>query len=68
MSKLTEGVFAKTSMRYPRISTWCDSDVIRETAIITEARVDFEITEARIDFDWSIRSHIQGIMWYENPY
>ena len=59
MSKITEVVFAKTSMRYPRISTWCDSDVIRETAIITEARVDF---------DWSIRSHIQGIMWYENPY
>ena len=59
MSKITEIVFAKTSMRYPRISTWCDSDVIRETAIITEARVDF---------DWSIRSHIQGIMWYENPY
>ena len=56
MSKITEVVFAKTSMRYPRISTWCDSDVIRETAIITEARVDF---------DWSIRSHIQGIMWYE---
>ena len=59
MSKVTEGVFAKTSMRYPRISTWCDSDVIRETA---------KITEARVDFDFSIRSHIQGIMWYENPY
>ena len=57
MSKVTEGVFAKTSMRYPRISTWCDSDVIRETAKITEARRD--------DFDWSIRSDIQGIMWYE---
>ena len=57
MSKLTEGVFAKTSLRYPRISTWCDSDVIRETAKITEARRD--------DFDWSIRSDIQGIMWYE---
>ena len=43
-------------MRYPRISTWCDADVIRETA---------KITEARVVFDWSIRSHIQGIMWYE---
>ena len=56
MSKITEVVFAKTSMRYPRISTWCDSDVIRETA---------KITEARVDFDWNIRSDIQGIMWYE---